>query len=146
MASASDRLVYNVKLLDALAYGKVEVTASWRTELVTKGHLVTDAKSLYDYIHGSSLLATERPTSLDILAVRQLVQENLLSLHWVPTWRLYADVLTKDMLDELFQKLRERGCLNIVQTLEDQAEEESRASLRKAQRERRKFRMRSNVG
>ena len=146
MASASDRLVYNLKLLDALAYGKVEVTANWRSELVTRGHLVTDAKSLFDHVHGSSLLATERQTSLDILAVRQLVQEDLLSLHWVPTWRQYADVLTKDMFDELFQKLREKGCLNVVQTLEDQVEEERRSSLRKAQRERRKYRLRSNVG
>ena len=145
MASASDRLVYNLKLLDALAYGKFEVSSSWRAELVTRGHLVTDAKSSYDHVHGSSLLATERQTSLDILAVRQMVQEDLLSLHWVPTWRQYANVLTNDMPDELFQKLREHGFINIVQTPEDQAEEERRASLRKAQREHRKFRVR-NVG
>ena len=141
MASTADRLTYNLKLLDALAYGKTEVDATWRSSLRSMGHLVTDARSLYDHVNGSGL-ATERQVSLDILAVRQMVQEGMLSLHWVPTWRQFADGLTKSMPDELFQRFRVSGCLNVVQTPEDEEEEIRRANLRRAQRERRKIRLR----
>ena len=101
LASAADRLAYNLKLPDARAYGRVEVSPDWRTSLRSKGHLVTDARSLYDHVNGSGL-ATERQVSLDILTVRQMVQEGILRLHWVSTWRKYADGLTQIMPDELF--------------------------------------------
>ena len=143
MAAASDRLVYNLKLLEALLFGKLEVPATWRAELQVKGHLVSDAKSLFDHVNGSGQLATERQVSLDILAVRQAVQEKLLCLHWVPTWRQFADSLTKAMIDELFSKFRRTGLLNIIQTPADEVEETRRAVLRKAQRMRRKLRMKS---
>ena len=120
-ASTADHLAYNLKLLDALAYGKVEVTSSWRDSLKSKGHLVTDARSL-SYVNGSGL-ATEIQVSLDILTVRQLVQEGIMALHWVPTWRQFADGLTKIMPDELFAASRRTGCLNVVQTPEDEVEE-----------------------
>ena len=71
MAAASDRLVYNLKLFEALYFGKLEVPAARRAELQVKGHLVSDAKSLFDHVNGSGQLATERQVSLDILAVRQ---------------------------------------------------------------------------
>ena len=45
MASSADRLAYNLKLLDALAYGKVDVVPDWRTTLTSQGHLVTDART-----------------------------------------------------------------------------------------------------
>ena len=66
------------------------------------------------------------------------MQEGLLRLHWVPTWR------QGEMLDELFGKFRRTGLLNIVQTPEDEVEESRRAALRKAQRVRRKLRMKQS--
>ena len=143
MAACTDRLVYNLKLLDALLNGRLEVGPDWRDKLSMQGHLVTDARSLFDHVTGSSLLATERQVSLDILEVRQLVQGGTLKLHWVPTWRQFADGLTKAMKDELYFKLRRGGQINVVQTAEDEREEQYRAGLRKAQRERRKERLKA---
>ena len=141
MAACTDRLVYNMKLYDVLKNGSLEVSPTWRRELGGIGHIVTDARSLFDHVKGSSMLATERQVSLDILEVRQLVQEGVLDLHWVPTWRQYADVLTKSMADELYGHLRCKGLINVIQTPADQLEEDRRAALRRAQRERRKLRM-----
>eukprot|EP00439_Symbiodinium_sp_Y106_P070485 s391_g12.t1 len=144
MSGASDRLIFNQKLYDSLAYGLLEVPNSWREELRCEGHLVTDAKSLFDHVKGSGLLTTERQVSLDILGVRQMIQDGCQGLHWVPTWRQHADILTKDMIDELFGKFRLDGKLNVVQTPSDEKEEERRASLRRAQRVRRKLRMQNS--
>ena len=143
MSSAADRLVYNMKLLDALLHAEVEVPADWRHHLLTQGYLVTDARSVFDHVHGSSQLATERQTSLDILAVRQMVQQDLLKLSWVPTWRQYADSLTKAMDEVLFYRFRQNGSLNLVESPADAAEEQRRAGLRRAQRERRKQKLKS---
>ena len=106
-----------MKLYDALAYGDLEVNAEWRGSLTTAGHLVTDAKSLFDHVHGLSMLSTERQTSLDILGVQQMVQQQLLHLHLVPTWRQFADGLTKDTPDELFYQFRARGIINVKELL-----------------------------
>ena len=81
MSAAADKLLYNMKKSDALFYGKIEVESSWRENLKTAGHLVTDAKSLFDHVKGSSLLAAERQTSLDLLGIRQLVQEGRVGVH-----------------------------------------------------------------
>ena len=130
MASATDRLIYTVKLHDALAHARLEVEHNWRQELLTASHLVTDARSRFGHTNGSSLMASERQTSLDILSVKQL-----------PTWKQFADGLTKEMVDELFQQYRTSSSLNVAQTDDDKLEEDRRASLRRAQREHRKIRM-----
>ena len=72
-----------------------------------------------------------------------MIQDGCQGLHWVPTWRQHADILTKDMI-ELFGKFRLDGKLNVVQTPSDEKEEERRASLRRAQRVRRKLRMQNS--
>ena len=141
MAGAADRVVYNQKLLNALLHGVLEVPADCGATLCSKGHLATDAKSLYDHVHGSSLLASKREVSLDILAVRQLAQAQLLGLSWVPTWKQHADTLTKEMQDELFQSFRRTNLLCVKQTASDVVEEERCSGIRRAQRERRKMRM-----
>ncbi|CAE7228738.1 RE1, partial [Symbiodinium sp. CCMP2456] len=123
MASASDRLLYNMKLTDAMFYGRLEVEGEWRSYLRTRGALVTDARSLYDHVHGSSLMATERQLTLDIMGIRQQVQEKLVELYWCPTWKQMADGLTKSMKDELFRLFRNRRALSVVQTKEDEKEE-----------------------
>ena len=141
LAASADKLVYNQKLLDALWYGATLVEVDWRANLQTEGHLVTDAKSVYDHLHGTSM-ASERQTALDILAVRQHVQEGVFFLHWIPTWRQFADGLTKAMPDLLFDAFRKRGTISLAESPEDRAEEERRAGIRRGQRERRKARMR----
>ena len=73
-----------------------------------------------------------------------MIQDGCQGLHWVPTWKQHADILTKDMIDELFGKFRLDGKLNVVQTPSDEKEEERRASLRRAQRVRRKLRMQNS--
>ncbi|CAE7293122.1 unnamed protein product [Symbiodinium sp. KB8] len=136
MSSSADRLVCNMKLWDALHYGALVTSSTWRCEIKTQGHLVTDARSLFDHVHGSNQLPAERQTSLDILGIRQMVQEQLVALHWVPTWRQYADCLTKAIEDVLYQCFKQHGRLNVKQSREDAREEERRALLRRAQRER----------
>ena len=140
LAGSADKLLYNQKLLDALWYGDTEVSPEWRDSLKTEGHLVTDAKSVYDHLQGTAM-ASERQTALDILAVRQLVQQGILRLHWVPTWRQYADGLTKSMPDVLFEQFKKALRLSLKESAADRLEEERRAGIRKAQRERRKARM-----
>ena len=141
MVGSADRLIYNLKLWDALRYGILDVTSGWRAELQGQGYLVTDARSLYDHVHGSSQLASERQTTLDIFTVRQMVQEKLLGLFWGPTWKQVADSLTKTMEDELFSRFRAAGEINVTQSAEDQVEEARRVGIRRAQRERRKAKM-----
>ena len=141
MSSSADRLVCNMKLWDALHYGALVTSSTWRCEIKTQGHLVTDARSLFDHVHGSNQLPAERQTSLDILGIRQMVQEQLVALHWVPTWRQYADCLTKAIEDVLYQCFKQHGRLNVKQSREDAREEERRALLRRAQRERRRIRI-----
>ncbi|CAE7449079.1 TY1B-PR1 [Symbiodinium sp. CCMP2592] len=140
MAAAADKLLYNQKLFDALWFGHIEVGANWRRQLQVPGHLVTDAKSLYDHAQGTSL-AAERQTALDILAVRQLIQEGTVGLHWVPTWRQFADGLTKAMADLLFDGFRKARVISLRESETDRVEEERRAGIRRGQRERRKARM-----
>ena len=144
MAAAADKLLYNQKLFDALWFGRVEVGPTWRAQLQVPGHLVTDAKSLYDHARGTSL-AAERQTALDILAVRQLIQEGVLDLHWVPTWKQFADGLTKAMLDLLFDSFRKSRVISLRESEKDRLEEERRAGTRKGQRERRKARMKAGL-
>ena len=87
-------------------------------------------------------MTAERQTALDILAAKQLVEAGVVRISWVPTFRQFADGLTKDMPDELLTKFKKQGLLRLKETPEDAVYEAHRSSLRKAQRERRKARMR----
>ena len=73
MVGAADRLLFNRKLLEALWHGDVDVQKEWRVELKIPGCLLTYARSLYDYVHSSSTMASERQTALDILGIKQMV-------------------------------------------------------------------------
>jgi hypothetical protein len=73
-----------------------------------------------------------------MFTVREMVQEKLLELYWVPTWKQYGDAFTKDMQDSLFTPFRKKGTINVTQSPEDMIEETRRAEPRKAQRERRR--------
>ena len=143
MSAAADKLLYNQKPVHALWHGCAEVGPSWRSKLRVPGHLVAGAKSVYDHTQGTTM-AAEHQTPLDILATRQLIQEGMLNLHCVPTWKQFVDGLTKARLDELFQKFRAATKLFFKESEADRWSPERRAGIRKAQRERRKFRMRNS--
>ena len=141
MATAGDRMLYNRVLFDALYHGKLEIGSNWRRELGTPGCLVTDAKGLHDHVHKTGGIATEKQSALDILIIKQLVEDEILGLKWTPTWKQLADPLTKEMSGELLQRFRKKTVLCLIQTPADVLEEERRSGIRKAQRERRKARM-----
>lgn len=78
---------------------------------------------------------------IDILAAKQLVEASLVEIAWVPTFRQFADCLTKLMSGELFICYKKEGALCLKETPKDREIEEHRASLRRGQRERRRARM-----
>ena len=75
--------------------------------------------------------------------IKQLVEDEVLGLRWTPTWKQLADPLTKEMSGSLLQSFRRKPVLCLIQTPEDEKEEVRRSNLRKAQRERRKARMKT---
>jgi hypothetical protein len=106
MASAGDRILFNRVLFDALFHGRISVTAAWRREMKCEGCLVTGAKGLHDHVHKTGGVATERQSALDILMIKQLVEDEVLGLRWTPTWKQLADPLTKEMSGCLLQSFR----------------------------------------
>ena len=65
-----------------------------------KAHVVTDCKSLYDAALSENPVVDEKRVLIDILALRQTLQNGM--LRWVPTHLQFADALTK-----LSDKLRQ---------------------------------------
>ena len=141
LSSAVDAQLFLRLLLEALWYGPVKVTANWMDNLKFHGTAVTDAKALYDHLVKTGHMTSERQTALDILAAKQLIEAGVVAISWVPTFRQFADCLTKDMLDLLFCKFKKDGSLCLKETAEDAKTEAHRSALRRAQRERRKIRM-----
>ena len=109
--------------------------------MTTDGVIITDAKGLNDHVSKTGSMASEKQTALDMLMVKRLVEDQVIRLRWVPTWKQMADPLTKEMNGDLLTTFRKTNSLCLVETAEDQLEEKKRASVRKAQRERRKMRM-----
>ena len=145
MTSAGDRQLYSRVILDAFMYGKTDINSGWRRELQTPGCLVTDAKGLHDHILKTGGIASEKQAALDMLMTKQLVEDNVVQIRWTPTWKQLADPLTKDMVTTLLEQFRHSSKLCLVQTPEDEKEETRRAGIRKAQRERRKMRMKATA-
>ena len=143
VSSCGDRQLFSRVLLDAFLYGKTEVTSQWRRELKTSGCLVTDAKGLHDHLHKTGGVATERQAALDMLLMKQLIEDGIIGLKWTPTWRQLADPLTKEMMATLLEDLKKSGQVCLTQTAADAKEEERRAGIRRGQRERRKERMKN---
>ena len=141
MTSAADKILYNRALFDAMFHGRTEIQPQWRTQLQTGGVIITDAKGLHDHVNKTGSLAAEKQTALDMLMVKRLVEDQVLKLRWTPTWKQLADPLTKEMATDLLKEFRQKGSLCLVETTEDRREEARRSGLRKAQRERRKLRM-----
>lgn len=141
MSSAGDKQLFNRVILDVFLYGKLDLSSSWRQELVTPGCLITDAKGLHDHLHKTGGTASEKQAALDMMLMKQQIEEGTIGLKWTPTWKQVADPLTKDMSVTLLEDLKKINKVCLIQTPDDEAEEQRRAGLRKAQRERRKSRM-----
>ena len=145
LSAAADEQLYLRLLVQAFRCGMPTVTSQWKEELRYPGTVVTDAKALYDHLLKTGHMTAERQTMLDILAAKQLIESACMKVAWVPTFRQFADGLTKEMLDELFLKFKSSGEICLVETAEDQVIEAKRSALRRAQRDRRKIRMKAHT-
>ena len=123
-----------------MMYGATPVRRRWRDNLVVKGVLVTDAKSLYDHLQKCGGIPRERQVLLDLLSVRNAVEAQQVFIRWVPTERQLADPLTKSMVLAAFDIMYKQNEWSLIPTEVEQAEQEHKKALRRAQRERRKAR------
>ena len=144
LTKSTDHQLYNRLLYDALKYGHTEVHSDWRSTLRVSGVQVTDAKALFDHCHTTGGLAQERQTAIDLLMAKQWIEEKLMTLKWVPTFKQVADALTKSMKDTLLTLWKKNGQVCLVSTAADQAEETRRSQIRRGQRERRAARLKSS--
>ncbi len=97
----------------ALAYmfglANVGEKIAWQELLkIVPGYLVVDCKSLYDYIHASSGLPSEKRVALDLVAVKEAVEIQGDKIFWIPTAWMLADPLTKDIKDHLASEILTR--------------------------------------
>ena len=144
LSMAVDKHLFTRVLLQALMYGEANIGSDWRKDLKISGYVVTDARALYDHITTTGSLPAERATMMDLLAAKELVEQALIVMRWVPTQHQYADHLTKSMICELMKQYLTDGKICLVQTGADAEKERHKAALRKAQRERRKERLKKN--
>ena len=140
MSLAADRHMYIRILLDILWTGNTEVNENWRTNLRHRGGLVTDARSLFDHIHTTGHIPSERQTMLDLLVAKSLVEQKAFEVFWVPTFKQFADMLTKRMRCTLWEQFCQESTVSLKETEAERKYEEHRQRLRKEQRQRRKKR------
>ena len=141
MCLASDKHLYLRLLLQMMVTGDQSVAEKWRTELKVPGALVSDAKALFDHMVTTGQVPTERQTLLDVLVCKDLVENGVVKMKWVPTHKQYADCMTKLMKAVLWDAFFKEGKISLRETPQEAIEEEHRRGLRKAQRQRRKERM-----
>ena len=77
---------------------------------------------------------------LDLLVAKDLLEQEVFKLYWVPTHRQHADGLTKAMRNLLWEEYLKKKTISLKETAEEKAIEDKRKELRKGQRERRKAR------
>jgi hypothetical protein len=140
LSMAVDKHLYARVLLQALMHGEDKIGADWRKDLIIPGYVVTDARALFDHITTTGSLPAERATMMDLLSAKELIEQALIVMRWVPTQHQYADHLTKTMACDLNRQYLEQGTVCLIQTSADAEKEQHKAALRKAQRERRKER------
>lgn len=66
---------------------------------------------LHVHLHKTGGDASERQAALDMLLMKQLIEDNVMGLRWTPAWRQLADPLTKDMLPTSLEVFKEKGLL-----------------------------------
>ena len=145
LSLAVDRHLYVRLIVDMMVHGVFEVGAEWRARLRIGGGIVTDAKSLYDHMCTTGQVPSERQTMLDLLVAKDLLEQEVFKLYWVPTHRQHADGLTKAMRNLLWEEYLKKKTISLKETAEEKATEDKRKELRKGQRERRKARSKQMV-
>ena len=140
MSQAIDRHLYARLLMQMLQSGSFKLSEDWRKDLTVQGYMVTDARSLYDHLGTTGQVPSERQTMLDLMVTREMLETGMFHLRWVPTYRQYADGLTKRMVNPLWTEFSTKGVLSLKETAEEASMEQHRRGLRRAQRERRKKR------
>ena len=138
LSQAMDRHLYLRLLLDQMMRGPYEITPEWRSEMKVAGVMVTDAKSLYDHMHTTGQVPSERQTMLDLLVAKDQLEAGVYRLCWVPTHKQYADGLTKKMIDALWKDFVKTGKISLKETPQEKILEDHRRQLRQGQRQRRK--------
>ena len=141
MSQAIDRHLYARLLMQMLQKGSFKLSEDWRKDLSVQGYMVTDARSLYDHLGTTGQVPSERQTMLDLMVTREMLEASTFHLKWVPTYRQYADGLTKRMANPLWNEFSEKGVFSLKETAQEAKTEEHRRELRRAQRERRKKRV-----
>ena len=86
----------------------------WKDMVKTvKCALATDCKSLYDLCKNDGKLPDERRVALDLLDVREGIQEFGDEFRWIPTDHMLADALTKRMPPDLLLKFLKDGIYSL---------------------------------
>ena len=140
LSVAVDRHLYIRLIADMMLHGVFKVGSDWREKLRVGGGIVTDAKSLFDHLGATGQIPAERQTMLDLLVAKDLLEQQIYRLFWVPTHRQHADGLTKPMKNVLWEEYLRKKTISLKETPEEREIEEHRRQLRKGQRERRKIR------
>ena len=141
LSTALDKQLYARLLAEALLHGEPDFSEGWRYRLKVPGILVTDAKSLYDHLHKTGSVPSERQTLIDLLIAKDLQEAAAVVIRRVPTLCQLADILTKAMsAPPVLALLLEEGLCSLVQTREDAVAETRRAELRHGKRQRRRAR------
>ena len=139
LSTTVDRHLYLRLVTECILYGEPNYGDDWRHKLKVPGVITTDAKSLFDHISTTGSVPKHRQTLIDLLAARDLVENKTVTMRWVPTTHMLADVLTKCMTpNEVTQRLLLDGAYSLVPTPEEEEEEEHRKALRQGQRQRAK--------
>ena len=97
LATCVDRYLYARALAQSLLYGEPDFVVNWRNDLKTPGIVLTDATCVHDHLHKTGSIPKERQMLLDLLTVRDLVEDGVIDLRWVATAHMLADMLTKGM-------------------------------------------------
>ena len=93
---------------------------------------VTDAKSVYDYLHkDATSTSTDKRMAIEGALLRETVRQEGAAVRWVDGMQNIADVLTKATADKTFLKqfLRD-GMISLVQSPENRALKEKKRSER----------------
>ena len=81
---------------------------------------------------------------MDLISVRGAVEARQVVIRWVPSRRQLADPLTKSMDSDVLDAVLASNKWSLVPTADEEAEEQHLKGLRRAQRERRKERMKGS--
>jgi hypothetical protein len=143
LSAALDKHLYARLLCHALMHGESGIGPDWRQTLKIPGFIVTDASNPYDHMITTGSLPAQRATMLDLLAAKDMIEQGLATMRWVPTQHRYADHLTKMMTCELNRRYLEQGRVYLIQTADDAVHEEKKAELRRGRMQKRKLKMKN---